>query len=166
MDPWFIKDKILFFILLIVTILCTIVPINIFSQSINHTKIQIKSENHVQEVLKLSFEDRIKDDSVFNHNIVYKNGAPSYTEGRVYKAIQFQSTNSKDAPPIRVADISMDQPSIQIHVDGHTYVQAKIQPAEATDKNVTWISCNYRNNGWKSQSIRKKHWSYNNPSYF
>ncbi|MGG5736865.1 MULTISPECIES: Ig-like domain-containing protein [Bacillus cereus group] len=46
----------------------------------------------------------------------------------------------QSAPPIAVTDISIDQPTLHLNIDGYTYLQSNIQPSDATNKKVTWTS--------------------------
>ncbi|EOP57394.1 hypothetical protein KOY_00143 [Bacillus cereus VDM021] len=48
----------------------------------------------------------------------------------------------QSAPPISVTNISIDQPTVQLNVDGYTYLKADIKPSAsaATNKKVTWKS--------------------------
>ncbi|MGN4425815.1 Ig-like domain-containing protein [Bacillus cereus group sp. MYBK30-1] len=100
----FIKKAVLISTLTMSTILSTTIPFNVLAAP--NPAIQMQQENLTDEIMKLSFEENLNDSSASNHIISYKNGNPSFTDGRINKALKFKSTSQKNASYIDLGDTS------------------------------------------------------------
>ncbi|WP_144551146.1 Ig-like domain-containing protein [Bacillus mycoides] len=85
------------------TILSTTIPFNVLAETPN-SAIQTQQQNLSEEIMKLSFEENLQDSSASNHVISYKNGSPSFIDGRINKALAFKSTSQKNASYIDLGD--------------------------------------------------------------
>ncbi|MEI4620019.1 Ig-like domain-containing protein [Bacillus pfraonensis] len=99
----FIKKAVLISTLTMSTILSTTIPFNVLAEAPNEA-IQAQQEQLSEEIMKLSFEENLNDSSASNHSVSYKNGSPSFTDGRVNKALNFKSTSQKNASYIDLGD--------------------------------------------------------------
>ncbi|KMN46939.1 hypothetical protein [Bacillus sp. LK2] len=100
----FIKKAVLISTLTMSTILSTTIPFNVLAAP--NPAIQMQQENLTDEIMKLSFEGNLNDSSASNHIISYENGNPSFTDGRINKALKFKSTSQKNASYIDLGDTS------------------------------------------------------------
>ncbi|KAB2442415.1 Ig-like domain-containing protein [Bacillus luti] len=100
----FIKKAALISTLSMSTILSTALPFNVLAATT--PAIQMQQESLTDEIMKLSFEENLDDSSASNHIISYKNGNPSFTDGRINKALKFKSTSQKTASYIDLGDTS------------------------------------------------------------